>query len=123
MIHQLKTEEVYFASILEGTKSFEIRKNDRNFAVGDFLALNEVQSHTLNGMPKSIYTGRCCLVEIVYMMLDSRFVPNGYIALGIRPCSIGRRERMLEYAKEERLYKVPCYEHQTEYVGDREVKC
>ena len=35
--HQLKTWPEYFASIIDGTKMFEVRKADRSFKVGDTL--------------------------------------------------------------------------------------
>lgn len=41
MIHQLKIDSEYFDDVASGKKTFEVRKNDRNFLVGDFLALNE----------------------------------------------------------------------------------
>ena len=41
MIHKLKIESKYFEEVHTGKKSFEIRKNDRNFQVGDILILKE----------------------------------------------------------------------------------
>lgn len=37
MLHELKTYPKYFQETIEGNKLFEIRKNDRNFQVGDIL--------------------------------------------------------------------------------------
>ena len=42
MIHQLKTEHNFFEDVISGKKTFEVRKNDRDFMVGDFLALKEL---------------------------------------------------------------------------------
>lgn len=41
MTHELKTYPKYFQETIEGNKPFEIRKNDRNFQVGDVLILKE----------------------------------------------------------------------------------
>ena len=41
MLHELKTYPKYFQETIEGNKLFEIRKNDRNFKVGDVLLLKE----------------------------------------------------------------------------------
>lgn len=42
MIHALKTEPQFFEAVIDGSKTFEVRKNDRDFRVGDYLALNEL---------------------------------------------------------------------------------
>lgn len=39
MRHELKTWLPYFDAIVDGTKLFEVRKNDRDFQVGDCLRL------------------------------------------------------------------------------------
>lgn len=39
--HELKTLPPFFDAILEGRKTFEIRKDDRDFHVGDILHLRE----------------------------------------------------------------------------------
>ena len=41
MTHALKTEPPFFKHVVEGSKSFEIRKNDRLFKVGDKILLQE----------------------------------------------------------------------------------
>lgn len=41
MKHQLKTWTYHFQAIKKGIKTFEIRKNDRDFRVGDTLILEE----------------------------------------------------------------------------------
>ena len=41
MTHELKTYPKYFQETIEGNKPFEIRKNDRDFQVGDVLILKE----------------------------------------------------------------------------------
>lgn len=60
MIHQLKIESAFFEDVISGKKTFEIRKNDRDFMVGDFLALNELTAHKCNAKGEHLETGRCC---------------------------------------------------------------
>lgn len=40
-IHELKITEPYFSDVAFGSKNFEIRKNDRDFKVGDILILRK----------------------------------------------------------------------------------
>ena len=41
MIHNLKIYPTYFADVKSGIKTFEIRRNDRNYKIGDVLNLCE----------------------------------------------------------------------------------
>ena len=41
MIHSLKIWSKYFNAVISGEKTFEVRKNDRGFLVGDLLLLRE----------------------------------------------------------------------------------
>ena len=44
--HTLKTWPEYFSAVVLGHKRFEIRKNDRDFSVGDTLILEEYNPET-----------------------------------------------------------------------------
>ncbi|MBE5922066.1 MAG: DUF3850 domain-containing protein [Lachnospiraceae bacterium] len=86
MIHQLKCKAEYFEQIADGRKTFEVRKNDRNFHVGDYLALNELKPHNKNA--ERLETGRSVLVR-VHMMIDNpEYVKEGYVILGIEGCVV-----------------------------------
>lgn len=105
MIYSKKTEPAYFEDVLSGAKTFEVRREDDcQFEVGDFLALNEyaVGDH-------ADYTGRCCLVEITYVLRDPRFVFDGFAILGIRPCSIGTSKSRAPMLTDHEMYTVPVY--------------
>lgn len=52
--HELKCWAPYFEEVQSGRKSFEVRRNDRAFKVGDLLKLRETDPET------SAYTGREC---------------------------------------------------------------
>ena len=46
MIHNLKTWPEFFDAVRIGIKKFELRKDDRNFCVGDLLLLQEYDPGT-----------------------------------------------------------------------------
>ncbi|MEO1768301.1 DUF3850 domain-containing protein [Candidatus Enterococcus ferrettii] len=58
-VHQLKIAREYYEAIITGKKKFEIRKNDRNFKVGDAFVLREYKDHS--------YTGKYVLGTISYI--------------------------------------------------------
>lgn len=88
MIHQLKCESKYFEDVASGKKTFEVRNNDRDFRVGDFLALNELTPHSCNKKGEHKETGRCCIVHVIYILDDPDFCKEGYVVLGIGACEI-----------------------------------
>ena len=79
MEHTLKTWPVFFADVETGANNFEIRKNDRNFQVGDFLRLEEFEPLT------GKYSGDWIKVQINYIVsLDGLpGIPDGYVGMGI----------------------------------------
>jgi ASC-1-like (ASCH) protein len=79
MEHRLKTWPVCFADVKHGAKTFEIRKNDRDFKVGDFLILEEFYPET------GSFTGERIKVLVTYTIcLDGiPGMPNGFIGMSI----------------------------------------
>lgn len=77
MIHALKTLPEYFDAVWQGDKKFELRENDRNFKVGDYLALNEWDGNE--------YTGRAQLVKVTYILKPNLLMncPSGYVIMSI----------------------------------------
>lgn len=65
--HKIKIDRCFFENVLSGRKRFEIRKNDRDYQVGDWLHLD--------------CENECLFVEIIY---QSTFMQaDGYCVLGI----------------------------------------
>ena len=76
--HELKTWPEYFSATINGQKKFELRKNDRNFAVDDILILKEYNPNT------KIYTGRSIVSKVNYILSDTSMgLKEGYVILGI----------------------------------------
>lgn len=73
MIHELKIWPSYFEAVLNGSKTFEIRKDDRKFSVGDILVLKEYEPGVIDYsvvpevIKESRYTGRVINKEISYI--------------------------------------------------------
>jgi len=80
--HQLKVWSEYMDDLLNGSKTFELRFNDRNFQVGDFLSLMEYDKENQK------YLSRELCVKITYILDNSVFdaLKEGYIIMGIKPC-------------------------------------
>lgn len=80
MIHAVKQLPEYFEDVINGRKTFEVRQNDRDYRVGDLLALNEYGEDG--------YTGRCCLVKIDYILNDGAYCKDGFVTMSIKPCLV-----------------------------------
>jgi len=75
-IHELKILPKYFKDVVDGYKNFELRKNDRNFQVGDSLLLKEFD----NGE----YTGDSIQVVVTYILVGGEYgLDKDYVILGI----------------------------------------
>lgn len=61
MKHELKIQPQYYESVRKRVKTFEIRRNDRNFKVGDILVLNEFNPET------NELTGKWIERKVVYI--------------------------------------------------------
>ena len=72
--HQIKLGAEFFDDAAAGRKSFELRKNDRNYKEGDMLEMEEIKDGKK--------TGRKCSKRIVYMMENFEGLENGYCILG-----------------------------------------
>ena len=78
MTHELKTWPIFYQAIWEGNKTFEVRKNDRNFKVGDQLILKEWRLQTES------YTGRAMSVDVLYTLSGGQFgIEAGFVVMGI----------------------------------------
>ena len=79
MIHELKLSSKYFDDVQNEIKTFEVRKNDRGYNVGDILILKEV-------VENDKYTGRIIKVKVTYFF--SLFgLASGYCVLGVKLCA------------------------------------
>lgn len=100
--HDLKILPEYFDAVADGRKTFEMRKNDRDFREGDWLKLREWEPASIENATPAQYTGQRCLRRVSYV-LDGGGTPypvktfgsvvdgpttvlaKGYVILGLSP--------------------------------------
>lgn len=81
MKHELKTWPKFFAALRSGSKTFEVRRADRNFRVGDTLILREWDPS------RSEFTEAAPLMRTVtYVMHGPAFgVEDGFCVMAVQP--------------------------------------
>ena len=88
MEHELKTWPMFFEKTLSGEKKFEVRRNDRDFNVGDTLMLREYDGK-YNEETKAIegeYTGRKMYVNVNYILSGYNWgIRHEFIVMSIAP--------------------------------------
>ena len=82
-VHELKLSTQFYDSVANRFKTFEVRKDDRGFKVGDTLILKEVIPMDDGGVE---FTGRQCSASVTYILTHDEFpagVPDGYVIMSI----------------------------------------
>lgn len=84
--HEVKCLHEFFTAVIEKRKTFEVRKNDRNYAEGDGLLLVETWK---NGK----VTGRAAFCQISYVLPGGAWgIDRDCCVLGIRMWHLNRLE-------------------------------
>jgi hypothetical protein len=78
--HDLKTWPNYFQDLWTGRKTFELRRDDRGFAVGHYLRLHEWDP--VDGT----FTGRTVLADVTSVLRDAEGwgLRDGFVILSLR---------------------------------------
>ena len=76
MRHKIKIRPEYYKAVIAQMKKFELRRNDRNYQVGDEVELTEWDDKG--------FTGRYCTVIITYVLKDvpQYGLADGYCIFG-----------------------------------------
>lgn len=78
MNHELKTWPECYQAMANKIKTFEVRKNDRDFKVGDYLILEEWDPETKK------YTGNRMDASIDYILGGGEFgIKKDYVVMSI----------------------------------------
>lgn len=83
MRHELKILPEHFIPVLDSVKLAELRKNDRNYQVGDVLILYEWDGE---------YTGDGCEREVIHVADVGSYLP-GYVLLSMRDANANRDDQ------------------------------
>ncbi|MFV0484353.1 MAG: DUF3850 domain-containing protein [Bacteroidales bacterium] len=81
-IHKLKLQQPFFDDVLYGRKTFEVRKDNRGFEVGDVVVLMEYEGDKpLQGSIKMLIT---------YILPGGQHgIEKGYVVLGLSKMDTG----------------------------------
>lgn len=86
MIHELKTDPEVFDAVAAGLKTFEIRKDDRDFEVGDTLLLQRTR-HTgeeMAGGKPLVYTGHAITRTVSHLLRGPIYgLREGWVILSL----------------------------------------
>lgn len=77
IIHELKTINPHFKQVWDGDKTFELRKNDRDFRVNDWLKLKEYDKEY------DLYSGREVMCLVTHILENYTGIEKGYCILSI----------------------------------------
>jgi hypothetical protein len=115
MEHELKTWPEYFQAVIDGTKTFEHRVNDRGFKNGDTLHLREYDPAT------KTYTGRECKRLVTYCLgVGGDGAPNRSVMAIVDPkndlrtenaalrAEVEAMERAMRWDEKELCYLMDC---------------
>ena len=89
MTHEIKLSEQFCDAVLEGRKTFEIRKNDRGYQTGDYIKFLPVEDgcslhYVEHPLKDKIY-------KITYI-LSSWGIPQDYVIFSIKEVSDSTKE-------------------------------
>lgn len=80
-VHRLKTWPEYFSQVESGQKTFEVRKNDRDFQNGDIVTLMEFDPN------ESHFTGKVLSFKIGYILNLTKYlgVEGDFVVFSLLP--------------------------------------
>lgn len=75
--HHLKINPIFYDAVLNGSKPFEVRRDDRDYRVGDTLMIQQWDG--------AIWFGAPLMVRVTYKLDGGQYgIEQGYCILGIR---------------------------------------
>ncbi|NLT85663.1 MAG: DUF3850 domain-containing protein [Leuconostoc sp.] len=95
-IHELKLDTFYFDDVKSGVKTFEIRKNDRDYQIGDLLSLSRFEDGKYLKTKSGFYSNKESSLKVVPLneadtiLMVVNYITDyeqkdGYVVMGIEP--------------------------------------
>ena len=84
MTHDLKCWPGPFQATMDGRKTFEWRKDDRDYNEGDTLLLREWDPTPVLHCSATGYTKRTLAMRVTYVLRGRFDVPPGYVIMAIQ---------------------------------------
>lgn len=81
-VHYIRLAAMYFDDVAAGVKTFELRKNDREYKTGDVLEMSEFKDGR--------NTGRMIRCKVTYMLEGYTGLTDGYCILGTKVLEVIR---------------------------------
>lgn len=82
--HNLKILQSNFEDVISSRMSFQLRKDDRCYRVGDTLALEEIDSD-------GCYTGRVQVAKVNHILKEDAGIRSGFVLLNIQKLALSTR--------------------------------
>lgn len=85
-VHVIRAWPIFFKDLENSTKTFEFRKDDRDYEVGNILEIHEYDDYTEH------YSGKVLSFEIIHLLRNGktfglRDFPAGYVIMSIKSIS------------------------------------
>jgi ParB family chromosome partitioning protein len=87
--HKLKTQNPYFKQTWMKNKTFEVRKNDRDFQVGDFVILmyynaqNPTNDLQISNQLKDCWHDHYIVGKITFLLDDPMYCKENYVIFNL----------------------------------------
>ena len=76
-VHKLKILPEYYSKVISGIKSFELRKDDRNYKEGDYIQFFEYENGEYTGKSSNLFC-----VQYILRNCPQYGLMDGYVILG-----------------------------------------
>lgn len=89
-LHELKIKHEYLIEVDRGRKTFELRKNDRDYQVGDLIHFIDIKQSNSDNCDCDIYINEDALYKITYILknVEEYGLDKDYCILGIKKLKI-----------------------------------